>query len=222
MATYSHDQQMKAVLLDRDGVINALLHHEDAGVIDGPFTLSQFRLLPRVPEAIRLLNDLGLKIAIVSNQPGIAKGHLKLETLKLFEDAMLNGIRIAGGRIDRVYYCFHHPEAQLPELRQSCRCRKPGTGMLEQASQDLDSRLNQCYMIGDGISDIQAGLHAGCRTIFIGRWKCEICQFTQDSDVRPDLVAKDLWEACHIIQSEIASPSRLISPPACGHGNAPY
>jgi D,D-heptose 1,7-bisphosphate phosphatase len=202
---------MKAVLLDRDGVINALLHHEDAGVIDGPFNPSQFKLLPRVPEAIRLLNDLGLKVAIVSNQPGIAKGYLKRETVKLFESAMLNGIRDAGGRIDRIYYCFHHPEAQLPELRQSCRCRKPGTGMLEQASQDLNVRLGQCYMVGDGISDMQAGIDAGCRTVFIGRWKCEICQFTEGNDVRPHLVAKDLWEACHIIQSEIASHAPAIS-----------
>lgn len=73
---------MKAVLLDRDGVINALVYHQDAGVVDAPFTRSQFKLLPRVPEAIRLLNDLGLGVAIVSNQPGIAKGHLKSEVLK--------------------------------------------------------------------------------------------------------------------------------------------
>lgn len=105
---------MKAVLLDRDGVINALVYHEDAGVIDGPFTTSQFKLLPRVPEAIRLLNELGLKVAIVSNQPGIAKGHLKLETLKTFERTMLDNVRDAGGRIDQIYYCLHHPRSTGP------------------------------------------------------------------------------------------------------------
>jgi histidinol phosphatase-like enzyme len=67
---------MKAVLLDRDGVVNALVYHQDAGVIDAPFNRSQFRLLPRVPEAIRLLNDLGLNVAIVSNQPGISRDTL--------------------------------------------------------------------------------------------------------------------------------------------------
>jgi D-glycero-D-manno-heptose 1,7-bisphosphate phosphatase len=202
---------MKAVLLDRDGVINALVYHEDAGVIDGPFTTSQFKLLPRVPEAIRLLNELGLKVAIVSNQPGIAKGNLKLDTLKIFESTMLNNIRDAGGRIDQIYYCLHHPEARVPELRRSCRCRKPKIGMLERASQDLNARLDQCYMIGDSIPDMQAGLEAGCRTIFIGRWKCEICQFTEGRDVRPDLVAKDLWDACQIIQSEVSSSLPTIS-----------
>jgi histidinol phosphatase-like enzyme len=83
---------MKAVLLDRDGVINSLVYHEDAGVIDAPFTTSQFKLLPRVPEAIRLLNDMGLKTAIVSNQPGIAKGHLRPGTLKIFENMMLSSM----------------------------------------------------------------------------------------------------------------------------------
>jgi D-glycero-D-manno-heptose 1,7-bisphosphate phosphatase len=210
---------MKAVLLDRDGVINALVYHEDAGVIDAPFTAPQFKLLPRVPQAIRLLNDLGLKTAIVSNQPGIAKGHLTVDTLKLFERTMLSGIRDAGGKIDQIYYCLHHPEAQVPELRQHCPCRKPGIAMLEQASEALHATLDQCYMIGDGIPDLQAGIRAGCRTIFIGRWKCEICQFTEGSDVRPHLVARDLWEACQLIQAEVASDSASTSSkPACPAG----
>lgn len=211
---------MRAVLLDRDGVINALVYHEDAGVIDAPFSPSQFRLIPRVPQAIRLLNDMGFKTAIVSNQPGIAKGHLRLDTLKLFEDTMLTGIRDVGGRIDKIYYCLHHPEAQVPELRQSCRCRKPEIGMLEQASRDLDATLDQCYMIGDGIHDMQAGMRAGCRTIFIGRWKCEICQFTGEEGVRPHLVAKDLWEACQLIQAEVVHDfAKGSSKPTCSARN---
>jgi len=202
------NQNMKAVLLDRDGVINALVYHQDAGVIDAPFTASQFTLLPRVPEAIRVLNDIGMKIAIVSNQPGIAKGHLQLDTLKLFERRMLEGIGDAGGRVDRIYYCLHHPEGRVPELRQRCRCRKPEIGMLEQAAQSLEVGLDECYMIGDGIPDLVAGLRAGCRTIFAGRWKCEICQFTEGPEVRPHLVAKDLWEACQMIRSEVESDCR--------------
>src|SRR5580700_6283189 len=108
---------MRAVLLDRDGVINALIHHQEAGVIDAPFTRSQFKLLPRVPEAIRLFNDLGLRVAVVSNQPGIAKGHLKAATLKTFERTMLSQIHARGARIDRIYYCLHHPEAKLRNFR---------------------------------------------------------------------------------------------------------
>jgi D-glycero-D-manno-heptose 1,7-bisphosphate phosphatase len=206
---------MKAVLLDRDGVINALVYHQDAGVIDAPFTRSQFKLLPRVPEAIRLLNDLGLRVAMVSNQPGIAKGHLKRETLKAFERIMRSQVRAAGGRIDRIYYCLHHPEAKVKKLRQRCHCRKPEIGMLEQAAADLHVSLGECYMIGDGIPDLQAAARAGCRSIFIGRWKCEICQFTEAPHVRPAGVAKDLWEAAQFIRSEITGSGQGVSSSDC-------
>jgi histidinol-phosphate phosphatase family protein len=206
---------MKAVFLDRDGVVNALVYHQDAGVVDAPFTPSQFKILPRVPEAIRLLNDLGLSVAVVSNQPGIAKGHLKRETLKAFERTMLSQVRAAGGRIDRIYYCLHHPEAKVRKLRQRCRCRKPEIGLLEQAATDLNVSLDQCYMIGDGIPDMLAGARAGCRTIFIGRWKCEICQFTEAPHVRPVFVAKDLWEAAQFIRSETGGTGMVASSPGC-------
>lgn len=200
----------RAVLLDRDGVINALVYHQDAGVIDAPFTRAQFRLLPRVPQAIRLLNDLGLRVAIVSNQPGIAKGHLKPEMLEWFDRAMLKQIQSAGARIDRIFYCLHHPEAKVPALRRRCRCRKPQIGLLEKAAAALQVSLSECYMVGDGLPDMRAGKRAGCRTIFIGRWKCEICQYAHPSDVRPALVAKDLWEACRVIRSETAEHFRKI------------
>jgi histidinol-phosphate phosphatase family protein len=202
---------MKAVLLDRDGVINALVYHQNAGVIDAPFKRAQFRLLPGVPKAIRLLNDLGLGVAVVSNQPGIAKGHMKLGTLEAFEGLMLSGLRAAGARIDRIYYCLHHPEAKVRRLRQRCRCRKPEIGLLERAASDLHVALNECYMIGDGIHDLQAGARAGCRTIFVGRWKCEICQYGGGKEVRPDFVAKDLWEASQFIRAEM----RDADPVAC-------
>lgn len=206
---------MKAALLDRDGVINALVHHQEAGIIDAPFTRSQFKLLPRVPAAVRLLNDLGLRVAIVSNQPGIAKGYLKPEMLKTFERMMIAGIREENGHVDRIYYCLHHPEAKVAKLRRRCHCRKPETGLLERAASDLQVSLDECYMIGDGIPDLLAGSRAGCRTIFIGRWKCEICQFTEAPHLRPAFVAKDLWEAVEFIHTETNGTKRIACPPNC-------
>jgi len=206
---------MKAVLLDRDGVINALVYHEDAGVIDAPFTSSQFKLLPRVSEAVRLLNDLGLRVAVISNQPGIAKGRLKPRTLKAMERKMISKIHAAGGRIDRFYYCFHHPEARVARLRQRCQCRKPEIGLLEQAAADLRVSLEECYLIGDGVPDLLAGTRAGCRTVFIGRWKCEICQFTEAPHARPAFVATDLWEAAQVISSEMDRSASVVSSAGC-------
>ena len=202
----------RAVLLDRDGVINALVYHQDAGVIDAPFTRAQFRLLPRVPQAIRLLNDLGLRVAIVSNQPGIAKGHLKPELLQWFDRTMLKQIQYAGAHIDGIFYCLHHPEAKVSSLRRRCRCRKPQIGLLQKAARELNVPLAECYMVGDGIPDLIAGTRAGCRTIFVGKWKCEICQFGPTPPLRPALVAKDLWEAAKLIRQEmaVARPRRLV------------
>jgi D-glycero-D-manno-heptose 1,7-bisphosphate phosphatase len=210
-ATIEVFAEMRAVLLDRDGVINALIHHQEAGVIDAPFTRAQFKLLPRVPEAVRLLNDLGLQVAIVSNQPGIAKGHLKPELLKAFERMMLKQIRAAGGRIDRIYYCLHHPEAKVRKFRERCDCRKPAIGMLKRAAADFNVGLRDCYMIGDGITDLEAGSRAGCRTVFVGRWKCEICQFSDGERIRPAFVAKDLWEAANKIREEMTAGPQVTS-----------
>jgi D-glycero-D-manno-heptose 1,7-bisphosphate phosphatase len=164
---------------------------------------------------VRLLNDLGLAVAVVSNQPGIAKGHLKAELLKAFERTMLKQIRAAGGRIDHIYYCLHHPEAKVRKLRRHCDCRKPEIGMLKNAAADLQVALDECYMVGDGITDLLAGSRAGCRTIFVGRWKCEICQFTEAPHARPAFVAKDLWEAANMIRVELTGPGRLISETVC-------
>ena len=90
-----------AVFLDRDGVINRLLYHKDAGIVDSPFTAAQFQVLPCVPKAIRLLNDLGLPVVIVSNQPGVAKEHFSPEVLGEFEkllDAVARILRSPRGR----------------------------------------------------------------------------------------------------------------------------
>jgi D-glycero-D-manno-heptose 1,7-bisphosphate phosphatase len=206
---------MKAVLLDRDGVINALVYHEDAGIIDAPFIPSQFRLFPGVPQAIRQFNDMGLAVAVVSNQPGIAKGHLTRELLDYFEQKMLSEVAASGGRIGAIHYCLHHPDAVVPELKQRCRCRKPEIGLLEAAARDLSVALSDCYMIGDGIPDLMAGAVAGCRNVFIGRWKCQMCQFTESPLARPAFTATTLLEASEIIRAEIDGYTRNPAQTLC-------
>jgi len=199
---------MRAVFLDRDGVINALIYHQDAGIVDSPFKVAQFRVLPRVPQAIRLLNKLGLAVVVVSNQPGVAKGHFSLRTLRQFDKKLLAALRVACARIDGTYYCLHHPEGRLKEFRKACACRKPKPGMLKQAARDLGLSLADSYMVGDGLTDIEAGSRAGCRTVYIGRWKCENCQFIHPPSLRPTFVAKDLWRAAQIIRANLSRGGR--------------
>jgi D-glycero-D-manno-heptose 1,7-bisphosphate phosphatase len=202
----------RAVFLDRDGVINPLLYHKDMGIVDSPFTLPQFHVFPHVPRAIRLLNDLGLVVVVVSNQPGIAKKHFSAAMLHKFDQELHASLKSARAHVDAIYYCIHHPNAIVKRLRKHCTCRKPGVGLLVQAANDFGVCLSKSYMVGDGLTDIEAGHRAGCRTIFIGRWKPEYSQFIQPPDLHPTFVARDLRGAALIIQTDLRNELVVSSP----------
>ena len=191
---------MKAIFLDRDGVVNELIYYQEQGIIDSPFTIDQFRLFPGVSEAIKNLQKSGYKVIIVSNQPGIAKGNLSEKTFKDIRKKMTETLDREGCRIDGEYYCFHHPEARLESWKVDCECRKPKPGLLQQAAKDMNINLAQSWMIGDGLTDIQAGKQAGCRTILLGRMKCELCRLMDDENARPEAVCSDLLEAAKVIE----------------------
>jgi len=205
--TIPRQRLRRAIFLDRDGVINRLVYHKDASVVDSPFTAKQFQIFPRVPNAIRLLNDLGFPVIVVSNQPGIAKGKLTLSTLRSFDRKLHSSLESAGAHVDAIYYCLHHPDSSVPELRKRCGCRKPEIGMLKRAAREFDLSLSESFMIGDGLTDIEAGSRAGCQTVFVGRWKCECCNFIRPPGLRPDYVAKDLWEAVRLVMGVLSNNS---------------
>ncbi len=211
-----------AVFLDRDGVINPMIYYADHGFADSPFPLKQFSILPRVPQAIRLLNDLGFAVVVVSNQPGIAKGHFEESLLRETEAKTQDALKEAGAHIDAFYYCIHHPQAIKRELRKRCACRKPGANLLRQAARGMKLSLPNSYMIGDGLTDMEAGHRAGCKTVFVGRWKYEHFQFMRSESSKPDFVASDLWHAARLI-AEQNRTRKLISvpPPRSTTRNAP-
>lgn len=190
---------MKAVFLDRDGVINELVYHQEQGIIDSPFTVKQFRLLPGVGEAIKKFRDTGYKVILVSNQPGIAKGHMSQKTSGEIREKMKKELAKDGAFLDGEYYCFHHPEAKVEEFRSNCECRKPSPGLLLQAARDMDLDLSLSWMIGDGLMDIKAGKGAGVRTMLLGRMKCEFCHLMDEENARPDAIALNLEGAFEVI-----------------------
>ena len=197
------DVMTKAVFLDRDGVVNELIYYPEHGIIDSPFTVEQFKLLPGVSEAINKFHELGYKVVLVSNQPGIAKGHMSRDTFDEIGERMKEELPKDGAFLDGEYYCFHHPEAKIDELKLDCECRKPKPGLLFQAAMEMDIDLPHSWMIGDGLTDIKAGKDAGCRTILMGRMKCEFCHLMDKEDTRPDAVCSDLLEAANIIGSKV-------------------
>ncbi len=190
----------KAVFLDRDGVLNQVVCHPEFGLIDSPSNPDQFQLLPYVPEILRSIRALGFLLVVVSNQPGIAKGKFTVEILKAIDEKMHKELRQGGIALDAVYYCLHHPEATLPEYRLRCQCRKPRPGLLLQAARDLDIDLPGSYMVGDGLTDVQAGIAAGCRTILIGNHKCDLCTKMEQMEIDPDLIASDLSAGVRFIE----------------------
>lgn len=196
---------MKAVFLDRDGVINELVYHQEMGIIDSPFTADQFRPLPGVGEAIRKLRQV-YKVVLVSNQPGIAKGHLSASTFARIRRKMTDDLAREGASLDAEYYCFHHPEARLEWFRADCRCRKPRPGLLLRAARDLEIDLSQSWMIGDGLTDVRAGQAAGTRTVLLGRLKCELCHLMAEENARPDAIVPSLGEAVELILKSARQP----------------
>jgi len=190
---------VKAVFLDRDGVINELIYYPEQGIVDSPFTVEQFRLLPHVGEAISKFHEMGYKVVLVSNQPGIAKGHMSEVTFGRIRDKMRNDLAKEGASLDGEYYCLHHPEAKVESLRANCECRKPKPGLLLEVAKDLGIDLSQSWMIGDGLTDIKAGKTAGCKTILLARMKCELCHLMDEMDARPDFSASDLFDAALIL-----------------------
>jgi D-glycero-D-manno-heptose 1,7-bisphosphate phosphatase len=193
----------KAIFLDRDGVINELVYYSEQGIIDSPFIAQQFCLLPYVGEALKILREKGFKLILVSNQPGIAKGHLNAEAFQKIRTKMIEDLAHEGASLDSDYYCFHHPESKIVEFRINCNCRKPEPGLILKAANEMYIDLATSWMIGDGLTDIQAGKEAGCKTILIGKMKCELCSFMKEMDAKPDMVASNLVEAAKYISSHI-------------------
>lgn len=189
----------KAVFLDRDGVINELVYHQERGVIDSPFNVKQFRLLPGVGEAIRELNKAGYKVVLTSNQPGIAKGNFTETTFTKIRKRMAKTLAQEGAVLDGEYYCLHHPEAKKEPLKKECPCRKPKPGLLLKAAKDMEIDLSQSWIIGDNLTDVKAGKTAGVKTILLGGMKCELCHQMDVENARPDAVINNLSRAVNYI-----------------------
>ncbi len=182
-----------AVFVDRDGVING----------DGDYVNSEedFAFLPGSAEAIRQLNDSGLPVIVVTNQGGVALEYTTVEELDAIHAKMASALRSAGAHVDAIYAALAYPEGTIPELRLESPYRKPGTGMLYQAGDDLALDLSRSFLIGDTTTDIAAGKNAGCKAILV---RTGFAGSDRRSNVAPDLVVDDLAAAVDIILTRYA------------------
>ena len=176
---------MKTIFIDRDGVINK----DPGGWTEYSYVTKwvDFHFLPGVFAALKLLNRNRVKVVIISNQAGVSKGYFTKERLKEINSRMLDEINKNGGRIEEVYYCVHRKEDE-------CACRKPKTGMLEDAIKKYNVTPSETFMIGDSIVDVIAGRRVGARTIFVLSGKSSPEEMRKWEE-KPDYVFKDLLEA---------------------------
>lgn len=186
-----------AVFLDRDGVIN-----RDAGYVH---KVEEFFFIEGVFDACRVMSKAGYRLIIITNQAGIARGYYTEDDFHHLTKWMLGEFRRHGVEIDGVYYCPHHPVHGVGEYRRNCECRKPAPEMILRAAKEHSLDLHQSMLIGDKMTDIDAGRAAGvgcCILVLTGH-----SLSTADAD-RADNVFADLRDVASAFASHNLCPNR--------------
>lgn len=147
----------KAIFLDRDGVINEVKTNR-VKFVNQP---EDFYLLVGVGRAIKMFNDAGWSVFVVTNQGGVGLGYMEEKSLKAIHQKMEDDLKQSGAKIDAIRYCPHKPYA-------NCACRKPKPQMITDLADRYNVDVTESYMVGDREPDIEAGKKAGTQTVLIG------------------------------------------------------
>lgn len=195
----------RAVFLDRD---NTIIHND--GDLGDPEAV---RMIQGAASAIASLRGLGYKIVIVSNQGGVARGKFTEADVDAVNQRIAETIRRnSGAVVDRFYYCPYHPDGKVRQYTREHPWRKPSPGMLEQAAEDLKLDLGSCWMVGDQLRDVAAGLAAGTRTVLLRAPNGQRNASDMEAgSVEPDFVAQSLVEAVRVVAQQ-RRPERESGP----------
>lgn len=153
---------MRAVFLDRDGVLNENVWYADTSRWESPRAADDFRLNSGILPALVRLRDAGFQLFLVSNQPNRAKGKCSATALPAMHAILLDALESAGLHLVEAYYCTHHPAHTGP-----CPCRKPSPYFLLEAARVYGVQLSQSWMIGDRATDMACGRAAGTQTAWV-------------------------------------------------------
>jgi D-glycero-D-manno-heptose 1,7-bisphosphate phosphatase len=192
--------KQSAIFLDRDGTITDMVYYPEHALVDSPCSPSQLVLTEGTGTALRSFQDLGYKLILISNQPGIAKEHFTPEIHQQMVQRLEYLLGLEGVALTAQYYCFHHPRAKLARYRLTCGCRKPEPGMLLQAAREHDLSLCDSITIGDGLTDIQAGKQVGTETILLTTVNSLVTRLLVDLGTEPSFIARNLLEAVEQVQ----------------------
>ena len=181
---------MKAVFLDRDGTINE--------EVDNLHDMAKLRILPGVAEGIRRLRAMGFLIIVVTNQPVVARGWITEREVEEVHEELLKRLQNENAKIDKIYYCPHHPNGNLKEYRKVCTCRKPELELVQMAVKEFSIDLKRSYFIGDRTTDAQTAKNAGIRSILL---RTGAAGKDGRFNVKPDFVANNFLEAVDVIEN---------------------
>ncbi len=198
----------RVAILDRDGTIIDVLRDEETGAVTVAFHPDHIRLLPGSVEGMRALEEAGYLLAIATNQPAPAKGQFSADAVRRTNDALVARLAKDDVHIVAVEACMHHPqggEGGDASLVRACGCRKPKAGMLDALVTRLGADRARSWMIGDSVSDIQAGHAAGLKAgLVFATNRCELCPLRSGPDgLSPDAHGATLKE----IAAAILRPS---------------
>lgn len=194
------NKKSKAILLDRDGVVNDLVINSEEGLVDSPNSSGQFNVIKSSIKAMKILSKLGYKLIIISNQPGIAKGQYDMSEFLKIKRKLESQLHDSNVTLAGQYYCLHHPNAKIPKYKKKCQCRKPGTKLFFDAVKEHNIDTKNSFLIGDGITDMQLAKRVKCRTIFIGNINSTVTRIFHEKKINPFYVAHDLLEAANYIK----------------------
>ena len=182
-----YNKVRKAIFLDRDGVINRNLNNYVQSI-------ESVHIIPRSLQAIANLAKSEYAVVIVTNQSAIGRGLMTKEIAQDINKFILGKIQSANGIIDGIYLCPHHPKAH-------CACRKPKPGMLVQAAAELNLDLENSWLIGDAITDIQAAIAAKVKPVMVGTGRGTEQAANSNNKLAHVPFVKDLYEAIEHILS---------------------
>jgi D-glycero-D-manno-heptose 1,7-bisphosphate phosphatase len=184
----------KVVFLDRDGTINM----DSADFIK---SRSEFEFIPGSIEAIRNLTINGFTSIVITNQSALARNYVSQEELNAMHSLMCRSVASGGGKITDVFFCPHLPD-------EGCTCRKPASGLIDQARHKYHIDLADSKMVGDSANDIACGLNAGCgQTVLVeSGLNPDVAKELKQKSISPDFVANDLREAAEWIIGKTTHP----------------
>ena len=155
--------KQRAIFLDRDGTMNV-----SKGFIS---KADDLELIPGTIDAIKAINKSGALAIVITNQPVIARGECSFEELHNIHNKLKTLLGEKGAFVDDIFYCPHHPdkgfEGEVPELKFDCECRKPKTGMIEEAVKKYNIDLSKSYMVGDSTMDLETARNAGIKSVLV-------------------------------------------------------